>query len=135
MMPLRESEVVPLLEKAAELGLKLGAKGQDTLTVQPASRCPPELADALRLYKWHLLHLLKQDWLMAYSKTLKETIFFCDDDDTRNCLISAGAAPCCVYTLPELRSLLVRHREAPLTVAELLRIHHARRLFNGRIAK
>jgi hypothetical protein len=131
MMPLRESEIVPLLEKAAELGLKLGRKGPDTLTVQPASRCTPELADKLRLYKWHLLHLLKLNWLMAYSQTLKETIFFCDDDDTRNVLIEAGAAPCCVYTLAELRSLLVRHREAPLSVDELLRFHQAKRLFNG----
>jgi hypothetical protein len=73
------------------------------------------------------------DWLMAYSQTLKESVFFCDDDDTRNCLISAGAAPCCVYTLPELRSLLVRHREAPLSVDELLRFHSAKRLFNGTI--
>jgi hypothetical protein len=27
------------------------------------------------------------------------------------------------------------HREAPLSVAELLRLHQAKRLFNGRIAK
>jgi hypothetical protein len=27
---------------------------------------------------------------LAYSKTLKETIFFCDSDDTRACLIEAG---------------------------------------------
>ena len=136
-MTLRESEIVPLLEKAAELGLKLGSEGRDTLTVEPAERCPTELADKLRLYKWHLLILLKLDWLMAYSKTLKETIFFCDDDDddTRNSLIEAGAAPCCVYTLPELRRLLERHREAPLSVAELLRFHQAKRWFNGRIGK
>lgn len=127
-MSLRESDIVPLLEKAAELGLKLGWEGRDTLTVQPAERCPSELADKLRLYKWHLLHLLKLHWLMAYSRTLKETIFFCEDDDTRNCLIEVGAPPCCVYTLAELRTLLERHREAPLSVDELLRFHHARRV-------
>jgi hypothetical protein len=52
--------------------------------------------------------------------------------DTRNCLVEAGAAPCCVYTLPELRTLLKHHREAPLSVDELLRLHSARRLFGGK---
>jgi hypothetical protein len=45
---------------------------------------------------------------------------FCDDDDTRNCLFEAGAAPCCVYTLSELRILLEHHRRTPLSVHELL---------------
>jgi hypothetical protein len=93
------------------------------------------LADKLRLYKWHLLVLLKLSWVMAYSQTLKETIFFCDDDDTRNCLIEAGAAPCRVYTRSELRTLLNHHREAPLSVGELLRIHHAKRTFGGTIVE
>jgi hypothetical protein len=39
------------------------------------------------------------------------------------------------HTLAELRSLLVRRREASLSVDELLRFHSAKRLFNGRIAK
>ena len=103
--------------------------------MQPASRCTPELADKLRLYKSHLLVLLGLNWFMAYSQTLKDTIFFCDDEDTRNVLVEAGAAQCCVYTRSELRVLLEHHREAPLSVSELLRIHSARRLFNGRIAK
>ena len=135
MMPLRESEIVPLLEQIAAAGLKLGWEGRDTLTVQPAERCPPELADELRRYKWHLQHMLQLDWLMAYSQTLKETIFFCDDDDTRHCLISAGVPPCCVYTRSELLALLKHYRQTPLSVLELLRLHRARRLFNGTITE
>jgi hypothetical protein len=45
------------------------------------------------------------------------------------------AQRCCVYALSELRSLIEHHRQTPLSVDELLRIHHARRLFNGRIAE
>jgi hypothetical protein len=131
--PLPEN-VVPLLQQAAGLGLKLGAKDQKTLTVEPADRCPPEFAEALRAHKWHLLVLLQLPFVMAYSQTLKETIFFCQDEDTRNCLIEAGAAPCCVYTRNELHSLLERHRRTPLSVDELLRIHRAKRMFSGRIA-
>jgi hypothetical protein len=39
---------IALLEKAAELDLKLGRKGRDTLTVEPAERCPPAFADTLK---------------------------------------------------------------------------------------
>src|SRR5512132_76408 len=126
---------IEVFQKAAELGLKLGFEPPDTLTLQPASRCPPEFADALRAHKLYLLVLLRLNWLITYSQTLKETIFFCDDEDTRNVLVEAGAAQCCVYTRSELRVLLEHHREAPLSVSELLQIHSARRLFNARIAK
>jgi hypothetical protein len=63
------------------------------------------------------------------------TIFICDDDDTSNCLIEAGAPRHSVYTRPELLVLLEHHRQTPLSVLELLRIHHAKRMFNGRIAE
>ena len=56
-MPLRESDIVPLLEKAPDLGLKLGWEGRDTLTVQPAEPCPPDFADTLRAYIRRLLSL------------------------------------------------------------------------------
>jgi hypothetical protein len=124
---------VPLLQEATKLGLKLGAKDRDTLTVEPASRCPPELASSLRAHKWHLLVLLQLPFVMVYSQTLNETIFFCQDEDTRNCLVEAGADPCCVYTRNELLALLKRHRQTPLSVDELLRIHHAKRMFNGTV--
>ena len=135
MTPLRESETVPLLVRAAELGLKLGIEPPDTLTVEPAEYCPPEFADQLRRYKWHLLVVLRLGWLMVYFQTLNETIFFCADEDTRNVLIEAGAAPCCVYTRSELLALLKHHRQTPLNVLELLRLHHSRRMFNGTITE
>ena len=64
-MPLRESDIVPLLEKAADLGLKLGWEGRDTLTVQPAERCPPDFADTLRAYKRRLLSLVELPFVMV----------------------------------------------------------------------
>jgi hypothetical protein len=126
---------IEVFQKAAELGLKLGFEPPDTLTLQPARLCSAEFSQALKAHKPALLALLRLPFVMAYSQTLKETIFFCADEDTRNVLIEAGAAPCCVYTRSELRTLLNHHREAPLSVDELLRVHSTKRLFNGRIAK
>ena len=75
-----EKAGVPLLEKAADLGLKLGWEGRDTLTVQPAERCPPDFADTLRAYKRRLLSLVELPFVMVYSKALEETVFFCQDE-------------------------------------------------------
>jgi len=72
-MPLRESDIVPLLEKAPALGLKLGREGRDTLTVQPAERCPPDFADTLRAYMRRLLSLVELPFVMVYSKALQGT--------------------------------------------------------------
>jgi len=125
---------IALLLEATERGFKLEAHGNQLhiIPVNPATRCPPDFAETLKAHKWHLLSMLSWPFVMVYSKALGETIFFCDDDDTKNCLIEAGAAPCCVYTLAELRSLLLRHREAPLSVDELLRFHSAKRMFKGK---
>jgi hypothetical protein len=62
--PLPEN-CVPLLCQAAELGLKLEVKDSRTLTVEPASRCPPDFADALRAHKWHLLCVLSLPFVMV----------------------------------------------------------------------
>jgi hypothetical protein len=50
---------IALLQKAAELELKLGREGRGTLTVEPAKRCPPAFADTLKDHKWPLLDLLR----------------------------------------------------------------------------
>ena len=82
---------IALLQKAADLGLKLGSEGRHTLTVEPASRCPRAFADTLKDHKWLLLDLLRLPFVMMFSETLSETIFFCEDEDTREALIDVGA--------------------------------------------
>ena len=70
---------------------------------------------------------------MVHSETLEETIFFALDEDTRATLLEAGAEPASVNTREELRVLVEQHRRAPITPGELLRLHGARRAFNGRM--
>jgi hypothetical protein len=70
---------------------------------------------------------------MVYSEALEETIFFCEDEVTKAALVEAGAEPGCIYTREELRALIEQHRRDPITAAELLHIHGARRGFNARI--
>jgi hypothetical protein len=113
--------------------MKLGFEPPDTLTYEPIENCPSDFREILRAYKPQLLALLRLPFVMVYSETLEETIFFCQDEDTKAALIEAGAARCCVYTRSELLALLEHHRQTPLSLDELLRFHHARRLFNGTI--
>ena len=133
MTPLRESAIVPLLVQASELGLKLGIEPPDTLTVQPASNCPPEFADALRAHKWYLLILLSLPVVMVRSATLQETIFFCEDEATKAALVEAGASEWSIYTRAELQILCKANRVAPLSPDELLKVHEIKRTFNARI--
>ena len=128
-----ENAGVPLLEKAPDLGLKLGWEGRDTLTVQPAEPCPPDFADTLRAYIRRLLSLVELPFVMVYSKALEETVFFCQDEATKAALIEAGAEEWSIYTRAELQTLCVQNRVAPLTQAELAKLYEIRRTFNARI--
>jgi hypothetical protein len=101
---------IEVFQKAAELGLNLGVERGDTLTVQPANRCPREFADTLSQHKWHLLVLLQLPFCMAYSNVLGETIFFAEDEDTKATLVEAGALPDSVYTRDELSILVEAKR-------------------------
>jgi hypothetical protein len=101
---------IEVFQKAAELGLNLGVEHGDTLTVQPANRCPRDFADTLRQHKWHILVLLQLLFCMAYSKVLGQTIFFAGDEDTRAMLVEAGALPASVYTRDELSILVEAKR-------------------------
>jgi hypothetical protein len=49
---------VELLQRAHDLGLQLEPQDGDRLAVRPASKLPPDLADALRYHKTELLGLL-----------------------------------------------------------------------------
>jgi hypothetical protein len=126
---------IALLEKAADLGLKLGSEGRHTLTVEPPSRCPRVFADTLKDHKWLLLDLLRLPFVMVYSEALGETVFFCWDQDTKTTLIEAGAEPWSIYTRAELQVLVAQNRIAPLSEDDLKKVHTLKRSFNARIAE
>ena len=121
---------IEVYQKAAELGLSLCSEKKNVLTVRPANRCPPDFVKTLRAHKWHLLSMLSWPFVMVYSKTLQETIFFCEDDQTKAALIKAGACEWSIYTRDELRVLVAQNRVAPLTDAELRKLHEIKQVFN-----
>jgi hypothetical protein len=94
----------------ADLGLNLGVEACETLTVEPARRRPPDFAETLKEHKWYLLVLLRLPSVIAYSKALKQTVFFADDEDTKAVPVEAGADPGSVYTRQELRALVEAKR-------------------------
>jgi hypothetical protein len=126
---------IALLQKAADLGLKLGSEGRHTLTVEPARRCPPAFADTLKDHKWLLLDLLQLPFVMVFSEALGETIFFCEDEHTKVALKEAGASEWSIYTRDELQTLCAQNRIAPLTAAELRKLQDIKRTFSSRIAE
>jgi hypothetical protein len=123
---------IGVLQKAAELGLRLRAVGND-LHVNPGRSCPPDFANMLRACKSNLLSLLSWPFVMVYSQALGETVFFCKDEDTRAALVEAGADPWSIYTKAELQVLVEQNRIAPLTDAELRKIHEIKRTFGAKI--
>ena len=126
---------IQVLEKAGDLGLKLAIAPPDRLTYQPLEKCPADFVETLRVYKGRLLSLLRLPFVMVFSETLEETVFFCADEPTRAALIEAGANPFAIYTRDELRVLLAQNRVAPLSPAELRKVHEIKRTFSGRITK
>ena len=120
--------------KAAELGLKLGFEPPDTLTVEPARLCPADFSQALKAHKPALLALLQLPFVMVYSKALEETIFFCQDEDTKAPLVEAGAEPWSVYTRDELRILCEANRVAPISESELRKLYEIKKTFNARFS-
>ena len=80
-----------VLERAADLGLKLAIEAPDRLTYQPIEKCPLDFFETLKTYKGRLLNLLRLPFVMVFSETLGETVFFCADEVTRAALIEAGA--------------------------------------------
>ena len=125
---------IEVFQKAVELGLKLDVEPPDTVTLQPARLCSAEFAEVLKAHKPALLILLNLPFVMVQSATLGETILFCEDEDTKGALVEAGAEPWSIYTRDELRTLCVQNRVAPLTAAELRKVHEIKGTFHGRIA-
>jgi hypothetical protein len=126
---------IQVLERASELGLKLGVELPDTLTFKPVENCSLDFAGMLKAHKSHLVPLLTLPFVMVYSETLGEAIFFCEDERTKEALIQAGASEWSVYTRAELRILVSQNRIKPLTQAELRKLHEIKRTFGARIAE
>jgi hypothetical protein len=124
---------IALLQKAAERGLKLEAHGDD-LHVIPGDRVPTEFAEVLKAHKPALLALLKLPFIMVFSQILEETVFFCQDEATKVALVEFGAEEWSIYTKCELRTLCEQNRVAPLSPAELRKVHEIKRTFSGRIS-
>ena len=123
-----------LLQKAADLGLKLQPEGNN-LRITPARLCSANFMDALRQQKKELLHLLRLPFVMVYSERLGETLFFCEDEPTKRALVEAGACEWSIYTKAELRTLCAQNRIAPISLDELRKVHEIRKTFDGRITK
>ena len=126
---------ISILQKAADLGLKLGLKPPDRLAVESAKDWPMEFANTLRDYKPRLTALLRLPFVMVYSNSLEETVFFCQDEDTKAVLVQAGASEWSIYTKEELRILVAQNRVAPLSQAELRKLHEIKQTFGARIAQ
>jgi hypothetical protein len=126
---------IALLQKAAELGIKLSSEGCHTLTVEPAERCPRAFADTLKDHKWLLLDLLRLPFVKAHSEALGETIFFCEDEKTKAALVEAGADAVSIYTRAELQILVAQNRAKPFIPAELCKLHSIRRTFRAGISR
>jgi hypothetical protein len=124
---------IDVFQQAAQQGLRLKALGSD-LHVNPARCCPPDFVPVLRAHKPDLLSLLQLPFVMVDRKALDAPLFFCDDEDTRAALVEAGAEPWSIYTRDELRVLVAQNRVAPLSAAELRKVHGIKRTFSGRIS-
>ena len=124
---------IQILQKACDISLKLGFEPPDTLTVQPARLCSAEFAEVLKANKPALLALLKLPFVVVESQIVGETLFFCEDEDTKEALVEAGADRWSIYTKDELHVLVAQNRVAPLSPSELRKVHEIKRTFSGRI--
>jgi hypothetical protein len=124
---------VDIFQQATERGLRLKAVGNN-LHVNPACSCPPDFVPMLRAHKPDLLSLLQLPFVIVDSKALGESVFFCDDENTKATLVEAGADPSSIYTRDELRILVAHNRAKPFIPEELCRMHEIRKAFHGRIA-
>jgi hypothetical protein len=124
---------IQLFTEAVERGLKLSFEPPFSLVVEPAERCPDDFADTLSQHKRQLLDLLRLPFVMLFSQTLGETIFFCEDDQTKAALTRAGACEWSIYTRAELEILVEQNRIKPFSADELRKLHKIKRTFHGRI--
>ena len=127
-----------VLSESYQLGLTLWAKDNGKLGFKPERLCLPEFREKLRAHKPQLLALLHTKgvtWIEVFSEHIGETLFFCDDEETRDALIEAGASEWSIYTKAEIRTLVAQNRVKPFTDEELRKVHEIKRTFQGRITK
>jgi hypothetical protein len=125
-----------VLSEARERGLVLSARG-DQLAVGPNRLLSSDFSAKLREFKPALLPLLQTKgitWIEVHSERLGEDLLFCRDEDTKAALIEAGAEPWSIYTSDELQILVTQNRVAPLSDAELRKVHEIKRTLGARIA-
>ena len=126
-----------VLSEARERGLILSVRG-DGLVARPNRLLSPDFSAKLREFKPALLPLLQTKgitWIEVHSERLGEELLFCDDEDTKELLIEAGAEPWSVYTKDELSILVAQNRIAPLSEDDLKKGHTFKRTFGARIAE
>ena len=124
-----------VLAEAGDRGLSLSARG-DQMAVGPNRLLTPDFAHKLCEFKPALLSLLQTKgitWIEVHSERLGEDLLFCGDEDTKATLIVAGAEEWGIYTLAELQILVAQNRVAPLSDAELRKVHDIKRTFDARI--
>jgi len=119
---------------AIDIGLSLEARGH-TLRVWPDALLSEAMRTELTRWKWHIMDLLELRFVMAYSETLKRTVFFAEDEAVKNALVASGAKESSIYTLEELELLTKRNRESLISAKELSLLHEAKTLFNGRFTQ
>src|SRR6516164_1376961 len=118
-----------VLAEAGDRGLSLSARG-DGLVARPNRLLTPDFAHKLCEFKPALLSLLQTKgitWIEVHSERLGETIFFCEDEPTKEALVEAGAEEWRIYTRAELQILVAQNRVAPLSPHELQKIHELKR--------
>ena len=125
---------IAILQRAANLRLTLNFTPPDALDVKASGSWPKSFADTLQIHKAQLLGLLQLPFVMVDSEILGETLLFCEDADTCDALVEFGAEERTIYTKDELRTLCEQNRVAPLTAAELRKIHEIKWAFASRIA-
>ncbi|HEU5247174.1 MAG TPA: hypothetical protein VFU09_08810 [Candidatus Udaeobacter sp.] len=126
---------IDVFMEAVEHGLKLSFKPPFTLCVDPAERCPSDFVDTLSQHETRLLALLQLPFIMAFSRMLGETVFLCEDDETRQALIEAGVPSDAIYTRDELEILIAHNRARPFIPAELIKLHEIKTTFQARITE
>jgi hypothetical protein len=121
------------LVTAADLGITLGFEPPDTLTFSPAKQAPKYLVEGMRHFKTQLLALLQLPFALVDSKAVGEILFFCEDELTKNRLTQAGASTYSIYTRAELEALVAANRIAPISAADLFKLHEIKKTYDARI--
>jgi hypothetical protein len=111
------------------IGGRLGILEGDKIRMLLPANCPPELKDAIRQNKLALLELLRLNFLVVKSDTLKAIVFWAPDELTKEALISAGADAGSIYTHLELQQLV----NPRASTDDLVQVHAAKQRFGGNL--